>query len=75
MNLATVLNVRSVVELVPSAPYNFDATMHNPDPFPSADNEWRLGIRWQTMRWQGRPLGLKFENRVTVDRPRVSLLI
>jgi 3-methyladenine DNA glycosylase/8-oxoguanine DNA glycosylase len=69
------LNVRCVVELVPTAPLNFDATMHKPDHFPSADNEWQPGIRWQTMRWQGRSLGLKFENLGTVDRPRVSLSI
>ena len=74
-SLVTVLNVRSVVELLPSAPFSFDATMHKPDHFPSADNEWQTGIRWQTMRWQGKPLGLKFESLGTVDQPRVSLSI
>jgi 3-methyladenine DNA glycosylase/8-oxoguanine DNA glycosylase len=75
MKPATVLGARSVVELVPAAPFNFDATMHKPDHFPSADNEWQPGIRWQTMRWQGMPLGLKFEDRGTIDRPRVCLSI
>jgi 3-methyladenine DNA glycosylase/8-oxoguanine DNA glycosylase len=75
MKPATRLDERCVIELVPTAPLNFDATMHKPDHFPSADNEWQQGVRWQTMRWQGRSLGLKFENRGTVDHPRVSLLI
>ena len=75
MSPATVLGVKSVVNLVPAAPFGFDATMHKPDHFPSADNEWQPGIRWQTMRWQGMPLGLRFENRGTFDQPRISLSI
>lgn len=63
------------LDLYPSAPFNFDATLHKPDHFPSADNAWEPGLRWQTMRWQGMPLGLKFENRGTIDEPHVSLSI
>jgi len=63
------------VELVPTAPFRFDATLHKPDHFPSADNAWQPGVRWQTMRWCRVPLGLKFEERGTVDQPRVALSI
>jgi len=70
-----VWEANRVVELVPKAPFNFDATMHKPDHFPSADNEWGPGIRWQTMFWQNVPLGLKFENQGTVDRPGIALTI
>lgn len=63
------------VELVPTAPFNFDATLHKPDHFPSADNDWEPGVRWQTMLWQKTPLGLKFENQGTVDQPGISLSI
>jgi len=77
-----VLNERSVpleqrytIELLPKAPFNFDATLHKPDHFPAADNTWEPGVRWQTMLWQGEPLGLKFEDRGEVDRPRVALTI
>jgi 3-methyladenine DNA glycosylase/8-oxoguanine DNA glycosylase len=49
--------------------------MHKPDHFPSADNDWEPGVRWQTMRWQGKALGLKLENRGTTDQPRVTLSI
>ncbi len=64
-----------VIEPCPSAPFNFDATMHKPDHFPSRDNEWQPGIRWQTMLWQCERLGLKFENRGTVAKPRVQLSV
>jgi 3-methyladenine DNA glycosylase/8-oxoguanine DNA glycosylase len=61
--------------LTPQAPFNFDATLHKPDHFPAADNKWQPGVRWQTMRWQKTPLGLVFENRGTVGRPKIALSI
>jgi 3-methyladenine DNA glycosylase/8-oxoguanine DNA glycosylase len=69
------LTARHVVELFPTAPFNFDATMHKPDHFPSADNAWEPGIRWQTMLWQNKPLGLKLENQGAIDQPRMALYI
>jgi 3-methyladenine DNA glycosylase/8-oxoguanine DNA glycosylase len=75
MSKPMVLETKRVIELVPKAPFNFDATMHKPDHFPSADNEWEPGIRWQTMLWQHTPLGLKFDNQGTMDRPGISLSI
>ena len=75
MSKPLVLEAKQVIELVPKAPFNFDATMHKPDHFPSADNEWEPGIRWQTMLWQNVPLGLKFENQGTIDRPGIALSI
>ncbi len=75
MRKPTLLNARRTVEIVPAAPFNFDATLHKPDHFPAADTHWEPGVRWQTMLWQGKPLGLRFENRGTVARPRLSLSI
>ena len=69
------LRHKTVIELVPSTPFHFDATMHKPDHFPTADNEWKPGIRWQTMLWQNLPLGLKFENHGSVDKPCMRLSI
>jgi len=69
------LEIKQVIELFPKAPFNFDSTIHKPDHFPSTDNEWEPGIRWQTMIWKKVPIGLKFENQVTIDNPRVSLSI
>ena len=75
MKKTIALPSRHVVELIPTAPFNFDATMHNPSHFPSGDNEWQPGVRRQTMRWQSTPLGLVFENCGTPDEPRVQLSI
>jgi 3-methyladenine DNA glycosylase/8-oxoguanine DNA glycosylase len=69
------LNISQSIDLIPTAPFNFDASLHKPDHFPSADNEWEPGIRWQTMIWQGRYLGLKFEDLGTLEQPRMALSI
>jgi 3-methyladenine DNA glycosylase/8-oxoguanine DNA glycosylase len=70
-----LLENKCTVELSPLAPFNFDATLHKPDHFPAADNVWKSGVRWQTMLWRGEPLGLRFEDRGTVDEPCLSLTI
>ena len=48
------------IEVVPTVPFDFDATFHKPDHFTTGDNYWEPGVRWQTWRWQNKPLGLKF---------------
>ncbi|RPH75103.1 hypothetical protein EHM76_02345, partial [bacterium] len=75
MNKPKILNAKNVIDLVPKPPFNFDATVHKPDHFPAPDNAWEPGARWQTMLWQKTPLGLKFENQGTVDRPKVALSV
>jgi len=69
------LNSKWVTALYPNAPFNFDATLHKPDHFPSADNAWEPGVRWQTMLWQDEPLGLRLENAGTVARPQIKLSV
>jgi 3-methyladenine DNA glycosylase/8-oxoguanine DNA glycosylase len=69
------LGHRWTTELFPKPPFNFDATLHKPDHFPATDNIWEPGVRWQTMLWQGEPLGCKFEDHGTVDEPRVALTV
>lgn len=64
-----------VLELSPKAPFNFDATMHKPDHFPSRDNEWQPGIRWQTILWKGEVLGLTLENQGTIEQPKLTVSI
>ncbi len=75
MSRALQLPHKRVIEIEPTAPFNFDATFHKPDHFPSSDNAWQPGMRWQTMLWQGERLGLKFENRGTIAQPRARLSI
>jgi len=69
------LGVKHVVALTPKAPFNFDASLHKPDHFPSADNAWEPDVRWQTMLWQRQRLGLKFENQSEIEYPEVRLSI
>lgn len=75
MSESVLLKNKQVVDLFVKPPFNFDATMHKPDHFPAADNSWEPRVRWQTMRWQGMPLGLKFEDQGTVNHPRMSLSV
>ena len=65
----------TTLHLYPCAPFNFDASLHKPDHFPSTDTAWQPGIRWQTMFWEGQILGLKFENRGALDRPEIALSV
>src|SRR3989338_9808171 len=63
----------TTIEIIPTAPFNFDATFHKPDHFPSADNYWEPGIKWQTWLWDGKPLGLKFRNLGSLNHPKIAV--
>ena len=63
------------LELKPTVPFNFDATFHKPAHFPSNDNYWQSGVRWQTWFWKGKQLGLKFRNFGRVNNPKIKISI
>jgi len=69
------LNKKFSIILKPVAPYNFDATIHNPTHFPSSDNEWEKGKYWITMIWEGKHLGLKLENKGATVWPKIKLTV
>ncbi|MEK7142785.1 MAG: hypothetical protein AAB785_01110 [Patescibacteria group bacterium] len=69
------LNQKTIIILTPTAPYNFDGTIHKPSHFPSSDNVWKKGNYWITMLWQGKCLGLKFQNKGTVSKPKIEVII
>lgn len=56
----------------PRAPFNFDATARKPLHFPAPIEHYRRGAYWQTMRFGGKVLGLKMEDRGSVDNPLVK---
>lgn len=64
-----------VVEIKPIAPFAFDPTFHKPDHFTSGDNFWEPGIKWQTWNFKGNCLGIKFENKGSVDDPKIVIHI
>jgi len=61
------------VEITPTTPFNFDATFHKPAHFPSGDNAWEPGIRWQTFRWGGKDLGVVFKNLGETNKPKIKV--
>ncbi len=63
------------VEIIPTAPFDFDSTFHKPDHFTSADNYWEPGVRWQTWNWQEKQLGLKFVNAGSTEQPGIIVEI
>tara|TARA_Y100000031_G_scaffold141271_1_gene169658 strand:+ start:1190 stop:2164 length:975 start_codon:yes stop_codon:yes gene_type:complete len=69
------LNRKFSVTLKPTAPYNFDATIHKPSHFPSSDNKWEKGKYWMTILWKGEYLGLKLENKGTTSNPKIRLTV
>lgn len=69
------LNQRLVEIIKPTAPFNFDATFFKPAHFPSGDNHWEPGARWQTFYWQNQNLGVVLRNNGTVDKPSLKVEI
>lgn len=69
------LKNKIVIELEPKPPYNFDANFHKPSHFPSSDNIWEKGKYWKTMIWKGQELGLKFENKGTINNPKIKIYV
>lgn len=69
------LLLKQVVEIIPTSPFTFDPTFHKPDHFTSGDNHWEPGTRWQTWNWKGECLGLKSENKGTVDKSKIVVSI
>lgn len=61
--------------ITPTAPFNFDATFHKPAHFPSGDNFWQHGERWQTFYWQNKNLGIIFRDVGSVQNPKISVEI
>lgn len=59
--------------IIPAAPFNFDATFHKPAHFPSGDNYWEPGTRWQTFRFLKKNLGVVFKNSGTVNKPKIKI--
>lgn len=57
----------------PTAPYNFDYSVHNPSHYPTPLNRWGRGKLWFSFRFKNKLLGIKFVNQGTVSRPKISV--
>jgi len=72
---ARSLMKRSSCKITPSAPFHFDATFHKPSNFPAPFTAWEPGRYWQTIRIDGRLLGLRIENLGTSLRPSIRIVV
>jgi len=70
---AVALNVKFITEVKPKAPFNFDATVHKPSHFPAPIEDYVEGVYWQTMQSGGKVLGMKMENKGTIENPAIRL--
>ena len=61
--------------IIPTYPFHFDSTFYKPAHFPSSDTRWEPGKRWQTMLWQGKRLGLIFQDAGTKQKPKVLVRV
>lgn len=66
------LDTQTTIEIIPTSPFNFNATFYKPDHFTTGDHYWQKDCRWQTTRWQKVPLGLKFQNAGDTDNPAIT---
>jgi len=69
------LDKKVSIEIRPKAPFNFDGTVYAFPHFPTPDFEWQKGICWQTMNFDGNFWGIKLENKGTINKPRVRVII
>lgn len=63
----------AVVKVIPTSPFNFNATFHKPAHFASGDNYWEPGVRWQTFRFLKKKLGVVFKNIGSVEKPKICV--
>ena len=69
------LITKTKLEIIPTTPFHFDSTIYKPGHFSTPDTEWIAGKRWQTTLWQGETLGLLFEDKGTLMRPKINLYV
>ena len=73
--MALELPPRLAFCLEPTAPFNFDGTVHKPSHFPAASERYEPGRYWQSMLFGGQPLGLRLENAGNVDEPLIEVTV
>ncbi len=59
----------------PLPPYDFDLSVRNPSHYPVPTNTWKHGTLWFTVRWQGEPYGVRFDNQGSLAHPTVGMTI
>lgn len=69
------LSQKTVTFLIPTSPFNFNATMHKPSHFPDQLTIYEKDKFWQTMRLNNEIFGIKIENAGNTNNPKIKLTI
>ncbi len=69
------LSKKTMTFLLPTSPFNFNATMHKPSHFPDQLTIYEKDKWWQTMRLNNTILGIKMENVGKINTPKIKLTL
>lgn len=69
------LSHKKEVVLYPRPPFQFEGTVHNPSHFPTPTEVYQKGKFWQATRILRLPLGFRFENQGSVEKPKIKLTL
>ncbi len=70
-----LLSEKAVTKLVPTSPFNFNATVHKPSHFPDKLTHYEKDNFWQTMRLNNEIFGIKMENMGRINKSEIKLTI
>ena len=59
----------------PKAPYNFKYSTHNPSHYPTPTGDGEEGKIWFTKKLDGLKIGIKLENKGTVNKPKIEVSV
>ncbi len=72
---AIPLRERATAHLTPTAPFQFQATVHKPSHFPAPISTYRDGVYWQTLRLGDDLLGVRMEDAGDGDWPAIDVTL
>jgi len=70
-----VLNDSFTQKLHPKAPFNFAGTFHKPSHFPTPIMIYQDNLFWQTVRFDGRLVGIKLQNVGDLSSPALRFFV
>lgn len=75
MAKSIILNKKKSLIIEPKLPYNFNATVFKPSHYPDPLKIYETGKYWFALRFEKNIYGIKMENLVTINKPKVRISI
>jgi 3-methyladenine DNA glycosylase/8-oxoguanine DNA glycosylase len=75
MKKEIVLGEKKTFNLKPTAPFNFNATVHKPSNFPSSDCFFEHNKLYFTTYFLNMPIGVKMVNIGTIEDPNIEVVL